>query len=778
MSRGGLRALVLLGAALYLGCEAAPVDSEEPESIGETADALGQYPVCGTTQVKASGLPWSPCSSLDTECLRGAWDPSSKCCHLVARAEGTTCTQGVCDGLGKCDKPKDPKDKDGDKIDDSKDPLLGKAGWIQAYGNEPSSWHDIFTPNRLELRLAEEPVAWVPTQPQFDLSKLEIAVAPDPKKREAVFISTPAPWAEVELDGGSKFEVCVAKPNLAPDAPLPADCKGPNVQRLACPTQVQGGLECTFEQGLIRVKGPKLRFVWLPIDGDSKDIRLLMLPMLLPIEICKRCKDLPGHFPPPLLFIERCNGVDDDNDGLVDEGGSALCDDHINCTDNVCSGTAGCTYPPRTGGRFCNAGPDCLELQCNAPLVAGPGEEAFSEPDENGCYKLLRHGFCNDTWDGCACNGAEKCDPWHAPTSRTLDPWAESQGCVADTPLLELPCEQLNGDGNGCSPELCCEDWDPAGCRLHRKIQEHGTAAVDAYQAACDWPFGASSGEIFCPDDPFRHPPGSYGAHCNDGNPCTTDTCNAPSGSCSNPALPNGDQPGCGGLIGKGCGSQSCEFGICRQSTRTPDASDPFQCHDSVAIDWGPLVGPTCLRYQCSNINCTMVPQPSQCDDGLFCNGAETCSLARVFEQDPSVTISAQSVPSLGHWWGCGTAPVGPCDDGKGCTTDFCNETSNSCSHDPNDFVCHASRGLSYHPCSPDFRCECTGPECGTPQADGCSPLPAAYSPCNDGNICTFDTCTCADEFCEFPACGHSNICGTGGLPGVGGFGGVGNFGG
>jgi hypothetical protein len=55
----------------------------------------------------------------------------------------------------------------------------------------------------------------------------------------------------------------------------------------------------------------------------------------------------------------------------------------------------------------------------------------------------------------------------------------------------------------------------------------------------------------------------------------------------------------------------------------------------------------------------------AQCDDGLFCNGAETC-----------VSGSCRA----------GTAPN--CNDGVSCTTDSCNEATDSCNHAPSDAAC------------------------------------------------------------------------------------------
>lgn len=438
--------------AIVVGCSTSDGGEKISRSgVGTSASELTQsYPICGKTQDVTTGVPWAPCGGLDTECMRGAWDPDDKCCHMVSRAEGATCSAGQCT-LGKCEKSLDPKDRDGDGVDDSKDPVIGSDGWIQAYGGEASFWGDIFAENRLELRIDERPVAWIPTSPALDLSKVEVAVGPEPKKRQVVFVSAPVPWAEIELDAGEGFEVCLPKPGTNPDLPLPADCKAQWVQRLQCPTKLADGTDCGIDEGILRLHAPKLVLAWLPIDGQPQDIRLLDLPWRLPIDICRYCDDFPGHFPPPRLYIETCNGADDNEDGRVDEGGGNLCNDHVQCTRDECHGKDGCVNVPRNAPTFCGSGAECMELRCNEPFVASPGQEVTTEPDMNGCYRVLKHDFCTDTWDGCACNGREKCDPFHSPhPPRSITPWAETRGCMADTPPLELPCEQLNGDGDGC----------------------------------------------------------------------------------------------------------------------------------------------------------------------------------------------------------------------------------------------------------------------------------------------------------------------------------------
>ena len=82
----------------------------------------------------------------------------------------------------------------------------------------------------------------------------------------------------------------------------------------------------------------------------------------------------------------------------------------------------------------------------------------------------------------------------------------------------------------------------------------------------------------------------------------------------------------------------------------------------------------------------------SQCDDGLFCNGAETCNVG---------TGQCQA----------GTAPS--CGDGVSCTVDSCNEGTDSCDNTPNDGLC--DNGLfcdGSETCDPVLDCQAGSDPC------------------------------------------------------------------
>jgi hypothetical protein len=131
-------------------------------------------------------------------------------------------------------------------------------------------------------------------------------------------------------------------------------------------------------------------------------------------------------------------------------------------------------------------------------------------------------------------------------------------------------------------------------------------------------------------------------------------------------------------------------------------AGTPPNCDDGV----------TCTTDACneSTDECTNTPDNGLCNDDEFCNGVETCD----------ETLGCQA----------GTPPN--CNDGVTCTTDACNEASDACTNTPDDVVCYDGEF-----CNGAESCDETlGCQAGTPPN------------CNDGVACTTDACNEASDAC------------------------------
>ena len=118
------------------------------------------------------------------------------------------------------------------------------------------------------------------------------------------------------------------------------------------------------------------------------------------------------------------------------------------------------------------------------------------------------------------------------------------------------------------------------------------------------------------------------------------------------------------------------------------------------------------------SVTVTVIPAPdlcesdAECDDGLYCNGAETCDSEGL----------------------CQAGTVVSCDDGVSCTQDTCNESTDSCDYTPFDSLC--DNGLF-----------CDGAE--TCDAIlGCQA--ATTTPCSGDEICNeeIDVCEGDDPEC------------------------------
>ena len=204
--------------------------------------------------------------------------------------------------------------------------------------------------------------------------------------------------------------------------------------------------------------------------------------------------------------------------------------------------------------------------------------------------------------------------------------------------------------------------------------------------------------------------------NCNDGVACTTDSCNEGTDSCNNTA----NNAACSdGLFCNG--SETCHATLGCQAGTAPN------CNDGVA----------CTTDSCNEgtDSCNNTVNHGACSDGLFCNGSETCHL----------TLGCQA----------GTAPN--CDDSIFCTTDSCNEGTDSCDHAANNAAC-------------DDGLFCTGTEtCNV--ASGCvaggDPCPGQS--CDEGTdacVACIEAGDCDDGlFCNGAEVCNAGVCAAGTAP-------------
>ena len=337
------------------------------------------------------------------------------------------------------------------------------------------------------------------------------------------------------------------------------------------------------------------------------------------------------------------------------------CDDFNPCTVDSCDAANGtCRHDPLN----CDDGNSCTDDFC----VFDP-----AHPDAGGgCAHATRPaGAACD--DGLICTIGDICN--------------DTGACVGQIQPAGTACD----DGNSCTGPDTCDD---AGQCAAQGTSEPGSPCDDGSLCTIDDACVATdSGSIVCQGvltrcddgdpctqdtcDPVTGNCGAAPVTCDDGNACTLDACDPATGSCSRANVPGPCDDGNLCTV-----DDACSGGNCLGSPRDCDDGNPC-----TADSCDPLTG------------CQHTPTSGgSCDDGNACTTSDTCSNGT-----------------------CGGTSVS-CDDGNPCTTDSCNPAT-GCQHTPNNDACDDG-----NVCTTSDTCSN-----GTCQGTAVS--------CDDGRDCTIDSC-------------------------------------
>ncbi|MFQ5478157.1 MAG: hypothetical protein ACE5E4_06030 [Candidatus Binatia bacterium] len=327
--------------------------------------------------------------------------------------------------------------------------------------------------------------------------------------------------------------------------------------------------------------------------------------------------------------------------------------------------------------------------------------------------------------------------------------------CCSSACAIEVAAV-LCDDGNPCTDELCVPG---TGCQN----PPNNLPCDDA--DACTTMDTCSGGVCI----------GGPAPDCDDGNPCTVDTCDSVLGCQNvNVSLPCDDGNAC-------TTNDTCSNGVCV-------GGSPLDCND----------GNVCTDDSCDTVSgCVSVNNAAACEDGDSCTTGDTCVAGTCVSgpapncDDNNLCTDDSCVPATGCVHLANGAPrddANACTTGDTCVAGVCSggappncDDANVCtddSCDPASGCGHVANGL---PCDDGSACTvgdlCSGgacqggaaPDCddGNPCTDdscdpgvGCLNF-ANTSPCDDGNACTtVDVCAAGQCVGSTPPnCDDGNVC-------------------
>lgn len=236
------------------------------------------------------------------------------------------------------------------------------------------------------------------------------------------------------------------------------------------------------------------------------------------------------------LGTEICNGLDDDCDGLIDEG--ELCEGG-QCNDGTCA-------VPCLGGEFpCPPGQLCNEQNL---CIADPCFGITCPDDPNGGAQVCQAGTCRSICDGRTCPGALVCRPSDGACVPNncdfLDNCSVNEVCIASTCLVD-PCADVTCPASEfCRAGSCIKSCEGVVCSQGQTCEDGvcvqtGCAATCAEGLVCSPDSGACVPSmcraITCPPNQDCEPlTGAcapslcIGVQCPDGQTCKRGQCGTP----------------------------------------------------------------------------------------------------------------------------------------------------------------------------------------------------------------------------------------------------------
>ena len=413
------------------------------------------------------------------------------------------------------------------------------------------------------------------------------------------------------------------------------------------------------------------------------------------------------------------------NGGCVHTGNKLPCDDNNpcsefdECTNGACSGFA------VNVAVFCDDGNACTTDVCDAKNGCVHNNNAIACDDGNLCTKgdVCAFGVCLSGVNSCSCTQDAACAAQNDGNlcNGTLfcDKSTADWKCKVN-PATVVVCD-TKGDGD-CTQDVCNKATGKCG---YVPINEG--KQCDADGTVCTPADICAGGK--CVAGPLLN--------CNDGNPCTTDSCNALSGcKFSVNSSPCSDGNAC--TIGDVCKNSACVAGIATVCTDgnscTDDTCDGvgggciFKAN-ATPCDDGNACSQTdvCKTGLCSGI-------PVVCDDKNICTN-DSCSpklgcvnAANSIACDDGSACTTNDTCGGGACKGIAVVAATFCDDSNPCTTDVC-DVAKGCLHNNNSAACDDGNGCTVGDVCSGGKCASGTNTCGCAADSDCAPQ-------EDGNFC------------------------------------------
>ena len=341
------------------------------------------------------------------------------------------------------------------------------------------------------------------------------------------------------------------------------------------------------------------------------------------------------------------------------------------CTDpDTCDGGGACLSNHVATGSACG---DPTDDDCTAPDTCDAA--GACQPND-----VVAGSLCTDDGSPCTddiCNASGVCTHPNLAADTACGDGSDTDCTDPDTcdglgvcqSNHTTPGAACTNDGNQCTNDVC----NGTGACTHPNLPS-GTSCGDPASTVCTAPDTCNGGGTCLANH------AASGAPCtSDGNECTIDQCDG-AGTCAHPGNPSGTA--CTD-DGNECTNDQCNgTGSC---SHPPKASGTACTND----------GNVCTNDQCNGTGACIHPNNTvPCNDGLFCNGADTCA---------GGSCSAHA----------GNPCPGP--DGDGNCQESCNESTDSCTaSDPNGAACNDGQSCNGADSCSGGACVGSGVCCGT----------------------------------------------------------------